>query len=621
MFFMNNKVSKKEEEWIRKAYLLKLDLTYEQRKKIDFLIKRMKDCTNKYIEVIIQKVFPNFKKYGKFPFKIDDPNILLENKEILKKEYSRCPLCKGDKKELNFILENFVIEDYTIGKKECKRVIFKEGSKINVCDCFSGNSSNSHKIMRMFVNKTKNRKPIDEFDVIKMVEPLPKRSYYDACLQKAMETIKSKTEKNKENYKKIKYLEERIKHNKEWINGKVKDKELNKYNNSPNKIKSWRKKDNKLIEKLKRKTTGKVSYHNDTARLYSSDYTIKKGENDYIIKLRDPENQKVWMNIKFFGENYQKKVIENQKNKKETETEIMRKENGDYYLCYIIKKKFDKIDINENMTAIGIDLGITNIMCTTSMKKDLKPFDVSIINGKKLINKRMKFAKIRRIWGTKKRIDKIKQSKNKERRYGKDVIHWHTTKLINKIKEYENPVIVMENLINISDYINKAKKISKSDINKLNINKKRKARRFRKLNYMLSSWNRGMVKNYFEYKAQHCNIPIVYIPPKDTSKMCSKCGYKDWKNRISRNIFKCQNCGSMYNADVNASINIAKRFFELIKTNKFKIMTKTKEDNKKIEEYKCELNDKGRGMFYFKLKQENENENKRRIKKRSLGRI
>lgn len=56
-------------------------------------------------------------------------------------------------------------------------------------------------------------------------------------------------------------------------------------------------------------------------------------------------------------------------------------------------------------------------------------------------------------------------------------------------------------------------------------------------------------------------IKVMKVDPKNTSKLCSKCG-KIGK-RIGQGLFKCE-CGYQVNADYNASKNIMKRSLEYI---------------------------------------------------------
>jgi len=64
-----------------------------------------------------------------------------------------------------------------------------------------------------------------------------------------------------------------------------------------------------------------------------------------------------------------------------------------------------------------------------------------------------------------------------------------------------------------------------------------------------------------EYKAKWEGIPVVYINPAYTSLYCHYCGSKGVREGLT---FKCLNCGRTYNADANASMNLAKKFRQLL---------------------------------------------------------
>lgn len=60
------------------------------------------------------------------------------------------------------------------------------------------------------------------------------------------------------------------------------------------------------------------------------------------------------------------------------------------------------------------------------------------------------------------------------------------------------------------------------------------------------------------YKANNIGIAVETVSPKNTSRMCSKCGHVSKDNRIGF-AFKCKACGYKADADWNASKNIAGR--------------------------------------------------------------
>ncbi|MFW6072145.1 MAG: zinc ribbon domain-containing protein [Thermoplasmatota archaeon] len=68
-------------------------------------------------------------------------------------------------------------------------------------------------------------------------------------------------------------------------------------------------------------------------------------------------------------------------------------------------------------------------------------------------------------------------------------------------------------------------------------------------------WAFNKLYQYVEYKAREHDIQVKQIDPKNTSRICSKCGHID-KNNRSKERFKCKKCGYELHADYNASKNI-----------------------------------------------------------------
>jgi transposase len=67
-----------------------------------------------------------------------------------------------------------------------------------------------------------------------------------------------------------------------------------------------------------------------------------------------------------------------------------------------------------------------------------------------------------------------------------------------------------------------------------------------------------MIRSMLEYKAPWYGSRIIVVDPAHTSQTCSGCQAVDAASRISRSRFVCTNCGSIFDADVNAAKNILK---------------------------------------------------------------
>jgi putative transposase len=67
-----------------------------------------------------------------------------------------------------------------------------------------------------------------------------------------------------------------------------------------------------------------------------------------------------------------------------------------------------------------------------------------------------------------------------------------------------------------------------------------------------------MIRTMLEYKAPWYGSRLIVVDPAETSQCCHACGTVDAASRISRSRFVCTNCGSIFDADVNAAKNILK---------------------------------------------------------------
>jgi putative transposase len=73
----------------------------------------------------------------------------------------------------------------------------------------------------------------------------------------------------------------------------------------------------------------------------------------------------------------------------------------------------------------------------------------------------------------------------------------------------------------------------------------------------LSGWGFAELGSFVAYKARLAGIPVVFVDPRNTSRMCAVCGHVDKANRKSQAKFSCVSCGHAANADVNAAENIS----------------------------------------------------------------
>jgi putative transposase len=65
----------------------------------------------------------------------------------------------------------------------------------------------------------------------------------------------------------------------------------------------------------------------------------------------------------------------------------------------------------------------------------------------------------------------------------------------------------------------------------------------------------GMLVTLTSYKAESAGSMVVLVDPRNTSKMCSRCGILVEKS-LSDRVHKCTHCGQLMDRDQNAAINI-----------------------------------------------------------------
>jgi putative transposase len=73
----------------------------------------------------------------------------------------------------------------------------------------------------------------------------------------------------------------------------------------------------------------------------------------------------------------------------------------------------------------------------------------------------------------------------------------------------------------------------------------------------LNSWSFYELQRQIQYKAEWEGIPVYFIDPKRTSRLCPTCGGILQEDRQNRRKLWCSNCSKSMDRDVVASMNIA----------------------------------------------------------------
>lgn len=199
-----------------------------------------------------------------------------------------------------------------------------------------------------------------------------------------------------------------------------------------------------------------------------------------------------------------------------------------FYLAVVVDvpeaTKFDAVGV------LGVDLGIVNLATDS---------DGETFSGSKVDATRERYATLRtnlQKANTRSAKRHLKKLSNKEARFRKDVNHVISKNVVHKAKD-TCKMIALEDLEGIR--------------NRITVRHNQRSRH--------NSWAFGQLRSFIEYKATIAGVSVVFVDPRNTSRTCPECGCIDKRNRPSRDLFKCSQCGYIGSADHIGAINIASR--------------------------------------------------------------
>lgn len=208
-------------------------------------------------------------------------------------------------------------------------------------------------------------------------------------------------------------------------------------------------------------------------------------------------------------------------------TATIVKEVDGWFICITSKynTEFDQIVV-DNQNAIGIDMGVVKTLALSDGSVIMKP-ETDLSKIKKLqrkLSRQKKGSKERE--KTKIQLQKAWKKVSNQRL---DFLHKTTTTLVNTYS-----AIYIEDL--------KLQKMQSKGLTSVNRD--------------MSDNNFSKFKELLKYKTIERGKHLGIVNPAYTSQTCSACGNVDKKSRISQADFVCTSCGTILNADVNASQNI-----------------------------------------------------------------
>jgi len=209
---------------------------------------------------------------------------------------------------------------------------------------------------------------------------------------------------------------------------------------------------------------------------------------------------------------------------------LLIKKDNEYYLHVVLKKEFHppkSIDY-----VIGIDTNLDNLTLSCINVRSGEVIVHHNISLRHIVGKRIYYRNRRA------RLQSIGKSTQKESAVCRVVLEQVVEEILKFVRPYMPKCIVaIEELKGIRDKLIKRSK-----------------RKDKKYLYSTTFYKRLLkrIKEKLEWEG----IRVVEVSPEYTSIICSNCGRRGYR---CGKMYSCPYCGLITNADLNASINIAKR--------------------------------------------------------------
>lgn len=203
-------------------------------------------------------------------------------------------------------------------------------------------------------------------------------------------------------------------------------------------------------------------------------------------------------------------------------------QRGQWYLLLVVDVPAAPCESGTDF--LGIDLGIVNLAADS---------DGNCYSGAAVERCRRILAHRRRNLqrkATKAARRKLRKLAGKQARFQRNTNHVIAKRIVRKAKDTGRG-IALENLTGIR--------------RRTTVRRKQRARH--------ANWTFFQLKTFILYKAREAGVRVQTVDPRNTSRLCPRCGWIDQANRPSQSQFLCVQCGFAAPADTNAACNIRVR--------------------------------------------------------------
>jgi IS605 OrfB family transposase len=268
-------------------------------------------------------------------------------------------------------------------------------------------------------------------------------------------------------------------------------------------------------------------------QLCSQDFEIADNGSGYGLKASFIPYDAVWFGISLnpHTEKYLRRVFED-----EAETgscELHLSDDGDLRAHVAIKWEVEVYEAEDVSTVIGVDIGENVLYSVAAVDGDSDVESVEMESGAEFRHYREQFKQKRTSLMEKGDLRALSQCRDEHRRYTEQTLDTASRRVVEFAVEHEPSVLVLEDLTHYRETADDP----------------------------IHDWPFADLQEKICYKATAEGIPVETVDPKDTSITCRKCGQATPEFRDGTE-FSCRRCGYEVHADVNAAINIAKRYAE-----------------------------------------------------------